>query len=113
MPLQLKPFITHFNYQPFNTDYVQFVKDYVLEKLKDYDCKVFIYGSRAKGTNHRWSDLDIGILPGEQKKLPIYDIQDWLNYESVVPFKIDMVDFSTNDEKFKAHALKNIIWWKE
>ena len=113
MQLQLKPFITHFSYEPFKTDYVKIAKDYVLENLKDLDCKIFMYGSRARGTNHRWSDLDIGIIPQKDKRLPIYDIQDWLNYESFVPFKIDMVDFSTADEKFKKHALKNIIWWKE
>ena len=113
MPLQLKPLILPLNYEPFKKDYVQFVKDYVLESLKDYDCKIFIFGSRARGTNHRWSDLDIGIFPQNDKRLPIYDIQDWLNYESIVPFKIDVVDFSTTDEKFKKHALKNIIWWRE
>jgi uncharacterized protein len=113
MPLQLKPFITHFSYEPFKNDYVKIAKDYVLEKLKDCDCKIFIYGSRARGTNHRWSDLDIGIHPGEQKRLPLDDIQDWLNYESIVPFKIEIVDFSKADEKFKKHALETIIWWKE
>ena len=113
MPLQLKPLILPLNYEPFKKDYVQFVKDYVLENLKDYDCKIFIFGSRARGTNHRWSDLDIGIFPQNDKRLPIYDIQDWLNYESIVPFKIDIVDFSTTDEKFKKHALENIIWLRE
>lgn len=113
MPLQLKPLIRPLSYQPFKTDYVQIAKDYVLEKLKDFDCKIFMYGSRARGTNHRWSDLDIGIIPQNDKRLPIYDIQDWLNYESIVPFKIDVVDFSTADEKFKKHALETIIWWKE
>ena len=113
MPLLLKPFITHFSYEPFKNDYVKFAKEYVLEKLKDFDCKIFIYGSRARGTNHRWSDLDIGIHPGEQRSLPLDDIQNWLNYESIVPFKIEIVDFSTADEKFKKQALENIIWWKE
>lgn len=76
MPLQLKPLIRPLSYQPFKTDYVQIAKDYVLEKLKDFDCKIFMYGSRARGTNHRWSDLDIGIIPQNDKRLPIYDIQD-------------------------------------
>ena len=113
MPLQLKPFITHFSYEPFKNDYIKIAKDYVLENLKHFDCKVFIYGSRARGTNHRWSDLDIGVSPGEQKHLPLSDIEDYLNHESIVPFKIEIVDFSTADEKFKKHALENIIWWKE
>ena len=113
MPLQLKPFITHFSYEPFKNDYIKIAKDYVLENLKDFDCKIFIYGSRARGTNHRWSDLDIGIYPGEKKYLPLSDIEDYINHESIVPFKVEIVDFSTADEKFKKHALENIIWWRE
>ena len=76
MTLQLKPLLLPLNYEPFKKDYVQFVKDYVLENLKSFDFKIFIYSSRARGTNHRWSDLDIGILPQKDKRLPIYDIQD-------------------------------------
>ena len=110
---QLKPLILPLNSKPFNNDFVEMVRVYVLENLKAFDCKIFIFGSRAKGINQRFSDLDIGIIPQNDKRLPIYEIQDYLNYESVVPFKIDMVDFSTADEKFKKHALKNIVWWKE
>lgn len=110
---QLKPLILPLNFEPFNHDYVEMVKKYVLENLKGYDCKIFLYGSRARGNNYRFSDLDVGIIPQNDKRLPIYDIQDYLNYESIVPFKIEMVDFSIADEKFKNHALENIIWWKE
>ena len=113
MQPQLRPFINHFTYEPFNKDYVEDVKKYLLENLKEFDCKIFIFGSRVKGNNHRFSDLDIGILPQHNKRLPIYDIQDYLNYESEIPFKIDIVDFSIADEKFKQHALQNIIWWRE
>ncbi len=110
---QLKPLILPLNFEPFHNDYVELVKKYVLENLKTYDCKIFVYGSRARGNNHRFSDLDVGILPQNNQRLPIDDIQDFLNYESIVPFKIDVVDFSIADEKFKKHALENIIWWRE
>ena len=110
---QLKPLIQPLNYEPFQKDYVSVAKSYVLETLKDFDCKIFIYGSRARGNFQRFSDLDIGIISQNNARLPIYDIQDYLNYESEIPFKIDMVDFSITDEKFKQHALQNIIWWRE
>ena len=110
---QLKPLILPLNFEPFNNDYVEMVKKHVLENLKTYDCKIFVYGSRARGNNHRFSDLDLGIIPQNDKQLPIYDIQDYLNYESIVPFKIEIVDFSKADEKFKSHALETIIWWKQ
>ena len=109
---QLKPLILPLNYEPFKKDYVSMAKYYVLENLKDFDCKIFIYGSRARGDFQRFSDLDIGIIPQNNVRLPIYDIQDYLNYESEIPFKIDMVDFSITDEKFKQHALQNIIYFQ-
>jgi predicted nucleotidyltransferase len=110
---QLKPLILPLNFEPFHNDYVELVKKYVLENLKTYDCKIFVYGSRARGVSHRFSDLDVGIIPQNDERLPIDDIQDFLNYESIVPFKIDLVDFSITAEKFKQHALQNIIWWRE
>ncbi len=113
MQLQLKPLILPLNYEPFNRDYTSAAKEYILNALNAFDCKVFVFGSRARGTFQRFSDLDIGIIPGEDKGLPIYEIKDYLNYESEIPFKIDMVDFSGVSEKFKQQALQNIIWWKE
>ncbi len=110
---QLKPLILPLNFEPFSRDYISEVKKYVLENLKGFECKIFIFGSRVRGNNHRFSDLDIGIIPLNNNRLPIYDIQDYLNYESEVPFKIDIVNFSNIDEKFKKHALENILWWRE
>lgn len=113
MQLQLKPLILPLNYEPFKRDYTNLANNYILNALKDIDCRIFVFGSRARGTFQRFSDLDIGIIPGKESVSSIYEIKDYLNYESEIPFKIDIVDFSTVSEKFKQQAMQNVIWWKE
>ncbi len=98
---------------PFKTDFESLAKKIVLEELKNSDCKVFLFGSRASKENHRFSDMDIGIIPGKffnKKILP--DIIEKLN-ESVIPFKVDVVNFANVSPTFKEEVLKQIIHWKK
>ena len=100
------------NRTPFKTDFEALAKSIILEGLKDSDCKVFLFGSRATKDNHRFSDMDIGIIPGKNLDEKIlFELREKLN-ESVVPFKVDIVDFTNVSENFKNEALKNIVDWK-
>lgn len=79
------------------------------DEIKDY--AVFVFGSRADGTAHQRSDIDIGIL-GKQA-LPAFiklDIEEKLE-DSNIPLRIDFVDFFKADKAFRAEALKNTIIW--
>ncbi len=101
------------NRTPFKTDFEAIAKKIVLEELKDMDCKIFLFGSRASKEHHRFSDMDIGIIPGQFFKDNIlYSLKEKLN-DSVIPFKADIVNFNQVSDKFKKHALQNIIWWRE
>ncbi len=100
------------NRTPFKTDFESLAKKIVLEDLKESDCKVFLFGSRATKENHRFSDMDIGIMPGKNfdEKI-LFTLSEKLN-ESIIPFKVDVVNFSTVSKKFKDEALKDVIEWK-
>ncbi len=100
------------NRTPFKTDFESLAKKIVLDDLKDCDCKVFLFGSRATKENHRFSDMDIGIIPGKNfdEKI-LYALSEKLN-ESIIPFKVDVVNFSTVSQKFKEDALKEVIEWR-
>lgn len=74
--------------------------------LKDY--RVFFFGSRVSGKSREASDIDVGI-EGE-KPLPagaLSKIHDGIE-ELPVLYKIDVVDFATVNEKFKAIAKEHI-----
>jgi len=70
--------------------------------------RVFFFGSRVNGQSVENSDIDVGIegvLP-----LPagvLSDIQDEIVNLPVL-YKIDIVDFATVNEKFKAVAKEHI-----
>ena len=60
----------------------------------------------------KMSDIDIGLLGNE--KFPVqlkFAIEEAIE-ESIVPFKVDLIDFYNVDEIFKAEALKKIVEWK-
>ncbi len=99
------------NRTPFKTDFEGLAKEIVLRELKDSDCKIFLFGSRATKENHRFSDMDIGVVPCEKfnPKL-LFELIKKLN-DSVIPFKVDIVNFDNVSIKFKEEALKNVIEW--
>lgn len=71
--------------------------------------KVFIFGSRATDTNRPFSDIDVGLIPQNpienEKYFSIIDDLD----NSDIPYRVELVDFTKVDEKFKQVALKKVI----
>lgn len=85
------------------------IKNIVFRYLDPKKDKVFIFGSRAIGDNRKFSDVDLGII--SKRKLPsllISDLEEALE-ESDIPYKVEVVDFSTVTKQFKNLALKKII----
>lgn len=71
--------------------------------------QIFVFGSRATGKNRPFSDIDIGIISSRSLDANTQlNIQDELD-ESDIPYRVDVVDFSKVDNKFKEIALQNII----
>jgi predicted nucleotidyltransferase len=100
------------NRTPFKTDFESLAKKIILEELTDFDCKVFLFGSRATKENHRFSDMDVGIIPGKKFNEKIFSfIADKLT-DSIIPFKVELVNFNTVSSKFKEEALKHVVQWK-
>ncbi len=96
-----------------DNEFVERLKECVLESLRDEDLKIILFGSRARRDNITCSDVDIGIIPkGEfdRRKLVLLreDLED-LN----IPYKVDIVDFSSVSEVFKREALKEAEIWKD
>lgn len=101
------------NRTQFKTDFESLAKEIVLKELNDCDCKIFLFGSRVTKENHRFADMDIGILPYKSFNLKtLYVLKEKLD-ESIIPFKVEIVNFKQVTDKFKEQALKNIVVWKE
>ena len=92
-------------------DYIDIVKQIVLKHVPKNEFAVFLFGSRAASNSNSLSDIDVGIMG--TKPLPtliMVDLDSDLE-ESIVPFKIDLIDFYQVDQAFKNEALSSIQIW--
>lgn len=78
--------------------YINFIKKDISKYLSNFE--IYLFGSRAKGTARKYSDIDIAILSDELTS----DIKLKLeaNFEnSTLPYKIDIIDLKTISHEFK------------
>jgi predicted nucleotidyltransferase len=94
-----------------NKNYISVVRNIVLQKVPLDKYAVFLFGSRATGNARKMSDIDVGILGNEPLNTIIkLDIEEDLD-ESIVPYKVDIIDFFRMDTAFKKEALSEIQIW--
>ena len=71
------------------------------------DRKVLAFGSRANLRAKRYSDLDLAILGDEPLSLDTTSALAEELGESDLPFKVDLVDWTTVDEAFREIILRD------
>ena len=76
---------------------------------ENVDCKykLFLFGSRAAGTNDIKADIDIGVIP--KSELSARQMQSIKGSLEELPtlIKIDFIDFSSVSDDFQSIALLN------
>ncbi|WP_291399315.1 nucleotidyltransferase domain-containing protein [Daejeonella sp.] len=92
-------------------DYLDIVKKIVLKNIPQNEFAVFLFGSRAAGNANSLSDIDIGFLGTDPLPISILVNLESDLEESIVPFKIDLIDFYQVDKDFKNEALSNVQIW--
>jgi predicted nucleotidyltransferase len=81
-----------------------FVAEIVRRHVPDPAYRIFLFGSRAQGTAHERSDIDIGIEgPGPVSLEALSEIQEELD-EAPTLYTIEVVDFTRVPEKFRRVA---------
>lgn len=62
--------------------------------------KIWIFGSRARGTTKKYADLDLAVDAGH--RLPLRDLIELEDafVQSDLPFKVDIVDWENIDPGF-------------
>jgi predicted nucleotidyltransferase len=89
------------------------VRKLILKYLESYSVCVYLYGSRAKGTDRKTSDVDIAILP--VKPIPEYllaELRERLE-ESNIPYEVEIIDLSKVSNEFRQAILPTAILWKD
>ena len=85
---------------------IEDLKKFLEENLKGKNVKVYLFGSRAKGSNSQYSDIDIAI-EGNIDISPLKEIIE----ESNLPQKVDIVDMKYISDEFKQEILKHGKRW--
>jgi predicted nucleotidyltransferase len=77
------------------------------------DAKIYLFGSRARGTNADRADIDIALDAGTQ--LPISDVDEVKSMlrESNIMYKIDVVDLYQVSDLMKQEILRERVIWKQ
>ena len=70
------------------------------------DTKIYLFGSRAKGSYSQWSDIDLGLDKG--KKIDFVDIGEAKDVMVTlnIPYKVDIVDINNVSQDMKNIILK-------
>ncbi len=84
----------------------------VLEGLKGYKAKVYLFGSQTTGTARSKSDIDVAILPLERIPRWVFaEIREALE-ESSILYSVDLVDLSETDASFRRRVMREGVLWK-
>ncbi len=75
--------------------------------------KIYLFGSRARGTNSPRADIDIALDAGhELEPRDVYEITCMFK-ESNIMYKIDVVDLYQVSDLMRSEILKDKIVWKD
>ena len=78
----------------------QYIQETVIDPLKSNGATVWIFGSRARGDNKKYSDLDIMVESREDISTIVGKIQETLESENF-PYKVDMVQNKDFAESYR------------
>lgn len=75
------------------------------------NARIYLYGSRARGTNSPLSDIDIAVDTGKKMSIiELGEIKSVLEGTNIL-YKMDVVDYNNiNKEMKKAIDSEKIIW---
>jgi hypothetical protein len=82
------------------------------EVLRSQPCAVYLFGSRAAGTNSPVSDYDIAVLAQEDISYELSLAREQLE-ESNIPYTVDLVDLQATSALFASKVLQEgLVLWK-
>ena len=93
--------------------YIIELKRMVLDFFKDKNVKIFLFGSRARGSNYIASDVDLGILPSTEEEAKRISLLKERIENSNIPYKVDIVNLKEITDDFKNEILKEALIWKD
>ncbi|MCM1265640.1 MAG: nucleotidyltransferase domain-containing protein [Candidatus Gastranaerophilales bacterium] len=80
-----------------NEKYINYIRKEIRTNLPN--CNIYIFGSRAKGTSKKYSDIDIALSDESLNNKILSTIKN--NFEnSTLPYEVDVIDLNNITEDF-------------
>lgn len=81
------------------TDYIEEIRKAAGANFPEIS-RILVFGSRALNTSKPGSDIDLAIEGKQVSRTTRLNFHDWLNNESSIPYKVDVVhtESATNKE---------------
>ncbi len=73
--------------------------------------EVFVFGSRVRGGDRKYSDIDIGIKGKKRLEMRKLGLIKAELEESMLPYRIDVVDFKRVGDRFRDLVLPGEVLW--
>ena len=84
----------------------------VLTQTLPEGIKVFVFGSRVKGTSKQYADLDLALEARDIIEQQIIDNLNIALENSLLPFKVDVIDLKNIDIDFYNAISKDLTQFK-
>lgn len=89
--------------------YIERIRRMVLDFFSDTPERVYLFGSWARGVQHRSSDVDIAVDGGTAGRIGAF--RELLE-ESAIPYRVDVVDMRHTSENLREEIRRDGIAWK-
>jgi predicted nucleotidyltransferase len=87
---------------------LSFIRETIARHLDLSEFRIFVFGSRARGTASRFSDYDVAIV-GREIPAEVYFAIESDFENSDFPFRVDLVPFRDVSSAFRKMAEESII----
>ena len=88
------------------------VREIVLRELAASSATVYLFGSRARGTARRGSDVDVAVDGASDLSIHTLSRLREVLEESTIPFRVDVVDLRDATPAFRERVLAEGIRWR-
>lgn len=77
------------------------------------DATIYLFGSRARGTQSKWSDIDIALDAGHPiSRFILGEVMSIFEASNIL-YKIQVVDINSVNEAMKTSILRDQVLWKK
>lgn len=112
-PMAIEPPPIHAGVSPTAAWALNEARRIIREELRGQRAQVILFGSWARGTADRLSDIDVGIWPDDSFPGAVLVRLRERFEESQIPFHVDLVDLREMDEALRSRVLAEGVPWSE